>query len=780
MSIRNVAICGEPSSGKSSLVHLLINNNNHQTNSTQILFETFQSQLYSTSLKLNSHHGVEVNSILNLVDCIGRLESLSQVKADLRLTDGCIMVVDASLPTFGKYSELVLRQISQENIPLVVLFNKLDEPLMDCNVDLEEINKSIQRIVDSVNLVMSTFNTESKLSLESIVFGSTKQGWAFTLKHFAMFYSKQFGMNQDELLEKLWGDCYYDAENGKWTNQSNDNIFQRSFCQFILKPIRSVLAACEKSEFNVLEEVLNPFVKSLSKTEYTDLSKQELINSTMQKWLSANNSIHELIFNQLPSAPYNRAKSIYSGSITDKFGTAIKNCDPCGPLVVHVSSNKIINGKIYAISRIFSGSLKSDTIVRVFNSKQVFEEKSLRGIVKINGTSIEPIEEASCQFNPIIGLIGIESCLTNKGSTITESTELEAKPFISDSKSNLPMINVYVEPKKQAYLPKLIRGLELIYKCDSSLSFTLDEYTGEKILTVFDEKHLDSVLHQFKQLHPSIELEVSGPIVKYQETVTSSSANITLVKTPNKHNRLWLTTEPLKEDVISYFESGKLPSEPKQRGKILNENFGWDLVDAKKIWSLCENSLNVFVDKTQQVCYLNEIKDAVILGFHIATREGPLCNELMRGVRFNLKDVVMYSDAIHRGTGQIAPTVKRGCYASVLDAEPSLLEPISLMEFKCKKSELSAVYSILNSRRGVVIEEQHTSSVFGKAFLPVSESFGVLQYLDQYNVSSQFIFDHWQPIPANSSQFHDIVYRTRLRKGLPEKLPCYSELVDKL
>lgn len=60
--------------------------------------------------------------------------------------------------------------------------------------------------------------------------------------------------------------------------------------------------------------------------------------------------------------------------------------------------------------------------------------------------------------------------------------------------------------------------------------------------------------------------------------------------------------------------------------------------------------------------------------------QGVLCEENMRGVRFNIHDVTLHADAIHRGGGQIIPTARRVLYASVLTAAPRLLEPVYLVE----------------------------------------------------------------------------------------------------
>jgi len=56
-------------------------------------------------------------------------------------------------------------------------------------------------------------------------------------------------------------------------------------------------------------------------------------------------------------------------------------------------------------------------------------------------------------------------------------------------------------------------------------------------------------------------------------------------------------------------------------------------------------------DKTSAVDYLHETKDSFESAFQWAAKEGPMTEEVMRGVRFNILDVSLHTDAIHRGAG---------------------------------------------------------------------------------------------------------------------------------
>jgi len=147
-----------------------------------------------------------------------------------------------------------------------------------------------------------------------------------------------------------------------------------------------------------------------------------------------------------------------------------------------------------------------------------------------------------------------------------------------------------------------------------------------------------------------------------------------LSKSPNKHNRLFLKGCPLTDELSDLIESEELgpKTESKERGRRLVEEFDWDKTDATKIWCYGpdNNGPNLVVDVAKGVQFLNEIKDSVEAAFQWATREGAMCDENMRGCRFNIHDVTLHTDAIHRGGGQIVPTARRVIYACELTATP--------------------------------------------------------------------------------------------------------------
>ena len=77
---------------------------------------------------------------------------------------------------------------------------------------------------------------------------------------------------------------------------------------------------------------------------------------------------------------------------------------------------------------------------------------------------------------------------------------------------------------------------------------------------------------------------------------------------------------------------------------------------------------------------MGEIRESMESAFQWATKEGPMTEEHMRGIRMNIHDVVLHADTIHRGGGQIIPTARRCYYAAELTAEPGMLEPMFFAE----------------------------------------------------------------------------------------------------
>jgi len=147
--------------------------------------------------------------LINLIDSPGHVDFSSEVTAALRVTDGALVVVD-TVEGVCVQTETVLRQALGERIKPVVIINKVDRALLELQVSKEDLYQNFCRVIESVNVVISTYYDKALGDCQvypekgTIAFGSGLHGWAFTIRQFAVKYSKKFGVDKDKMMERLW------------------------------------------------------------------------------------------------------------------------------------------------------------------------------------------------------------------------------------------------------------------------------------------------------------------------------------------------------------------------------------------------------------------------------------------------------------------------------------------------------------------------------------------------------------------------------------------------
>ncbi|MCQ7632725.1 GTP-binding protein, partial [Salmonella enterica] len=321
--------------------------------------------------------------LINLIDSPGHVDFSSEVTAALRVTDGALVVVDC-VSGVCVQTETVLRQAIAERIKPVLMMNKMDRALLELQLEPEELYQTFQRIVENVNVIISTYGEGESGPMGNIMidpvlgtvgFGSGLHGWAFTLKQFAEMYVAKFaakGEGQlgpaerakkvEDMMKKLWGDRYFDPSNGKFSKSANSpdgKKLPRTFCQLILDPIFKVFDAImnfKKEETAKLIEKLDIKLDS----EDRDKEGKPLLKAVMRRWLPAGDALLQMITIHLPSpvtAQKYRCELLYEGPPDDEAAMGIKSCDPKGPLMMYIS--KMVptsdKGRFYAFGRVFSG-----------------------------------------------------------------------------------------------------------------------------------------------------------------------------------------------------------------------------------------------------------------------------------------------------------------------------------------------------------------------------------------------------------------------------------------
>merc|ERR1712141_399378 len=276
-----------------------------------------------------------------------------------------------------------------------------------------------------------------------------------------------------------------------------------------------------------------------------------------------------------------RAENLYEGPLDGECCTAMKNCDPNGHLMMYIS--KMVptsdKGRFFAFGRVFSGKCATGQKVRImgpsftFGKKEDLYNKSIQRTILMMGRYQEPIEDVPC--GNICGLVGVDQFLVKTGTltTFEQAHNMKQMKF-----SVSPVVRVAVEPKDPQHLPKLVEGLKRLAKSDPMV-LTLTEESGEHIVAGAGELHLEICLKDLEEDHACIPLKKSDPVVSYRETVETASSITCLSKSPNKHNRLFMTATNFPDDLAEDIDSGEVTSRQdfKLRGRYLADKYEWML-----------------------------------------------------------------------------------------------------------------------------------------------------------------------------------------------------------
>jgi elongation factor 2 len=329
---------------------------------------------------------------------------------------------------------------------------------------------------------------------------------------------------------------------------------------------------------------------------------------------------------------------------------------------------------------------------------------------------------------------------------------------------------------------------------------------GDHVLGTGGTEHLKLLLNDLADHAPGVKVAIGEPTVSYRETCTFMSVppfgkdTGCLSKSPNKHNRLFCNCEPNTDEACQIMEEGKvnMQQDYKKRAKIMKLEGGWDQAEAMKIWGFAPVGAElpgtcVLVDATKGVQYLNEIKEYTNSGLYWACREGPIAEEPIRGTRFNLMDVKLHSDSVHRGMGQIQPTARRVFYACLLTAGPRMTEPIYCV-IACPGDQAAGARQAINAKRGELIQENNADEagrrVNIEAYIPIAETIGgdafakVVSQKTQGKAFVNYAFDHWKIIESDpmdvGSKANKLMLEIRERKGAKVEPPKLGDYLDKL
>jgi len=496
---------------------------------------------------------------------------------------------------------------------------------------------------------------------------------------------------------------------------------------------------------------------------YNDMDEEE-----KKKWIWKNAPLYEVVLdiavkhlpNPLEAQKY-RIPKIWHGDKDSQFGKDLLSCNRNGE-VAFVVTRIVIDprsGKEICAGRLYSGTIKNGAEVYCNLAKK---KGRIQQVLVYNGIKPEQLEEV-----PAGNVLAISGLNIDVGETITLT---EQTPFEEIKHLFEPVITKSIEIVKTADLPKLIEILRKVAKEDPSIKVTINEQTGENLISGMGELHLEIIENRIRT-EKGLEVKTSPPIVVYRETVTSVSGAVE-GRSPNKHNSFFVRLEPLDKEVYEAIKSGDLPEgRLKKKTEVVTKKLtelGWDGESIRQVRDIYKG--NMLLDETKGEVHLGEVIEMIMDAFEMVIDAGPLAREPCMKMAMYLEDIKLHEDAIHRGPAQVYPAVREGITESMKKSGPALFEPLQIHVIEAPEAFLGTITKLVGSKRGQLLDvKQEGGMISVKARIPVAEMIGWssdLRSATEGRGSSSLLDQEFDKIPASLQA--DVIRKIRNRKGLAE------------
>ncbi|PJE81694.1 elongation factor EF-2, partial [Candidatus Pacearchaeota archaeon CG10_big_fil_rev_8_21_14_0_10_32_42] len=513
-----------------------------------------------------------------------------------------------------------------------------------------------------------------------------------------------------------------------------------------------------------------PFMKKKN-VSFRDIYKiydETIPKEERQKWVWENAALYEVVLDMvvkhLPNpieAQKYRIPKIWHGEEDSVFGKSLLNCDKKGE-VGFVVTRIVIDprsGKEICAGRLYSGTIKNGMEV-YFNNKGTTGR--IQQVLVYNGIKPEQLE--SVPAGNVLAISGID---VDVGETITEK---EQTPFEEIKHIFQPVITKSIEVLKTADLPKLIEILGKVAKEDPSIKISINEETGESLISGMGELHLEIIENRIKT-EKGLEVKTSAPIIVYRESVLKTSAP-SEGRSPNKHNSFFIKVEPLPEELSKLLDKGELPEgrvkkKSEQVTKVLS-GIGWGADEIRNVKDLYKG--NILFDETRGEVHIGEVIEMIMDAFEMVMDQGPLAREPCMNLKVTLTDIKLHEDAIHRGPAQVYPAVRDAIKEAFKSANPIVLEPLQIHVLEVPEAIMGSATKLVGSKRGQLLDmRQDGGTVILEAKIPVAEMIGWasdLRSATEGRGISSLKDQSFERTPQSLQG--DVIKKIRDRKGLAE------------
>jgi elongation factor G len=329
-------------------------------------------------------------------------------------------------------------------------------------------------------------------------------------------------------------------------------------------------------------------------------------------------------------------------------------------------------------------------------------------LLKMHANKREEISEVYA--GDICAVVGLRNAGT--GDTICDRKHpivLEAIQFPE------PVISVAIEPKTKADQDHLGAALDKLTHEDPTFHVTIDEETGQTIISGMGELHLEIIVDRLTREF-KIEAKVGRPQVAYREAITQKAEGEGLfVRQTGGHGQYG-------------------------HAKI-------------RIWPLTDGANFKFENEIKRGVIPREFIRPVELGIREAMDRGMLAGYPLMGI-----GAALYDGSFHEVDSSELAFKVAGSLAlqdAAKSARPVIMEPVMEVEAVTPEEYVGDVIGDLNRRRGRVLGMDSRAGLqVATLYVPLSEMFGYatdLRSQTQGRATFSMQFDHYDEVPQRKA-----------------------------
>lgn len=474
--LRNVAVIGHGSSGKTSLTSTLLFNSGALNRLTKVdkgnTVTDYDPEEIERKISINSAvcHLEWNEHKINIIDCPGYTNFLWDTRASLRAVDAGALVVSA-VDGVEVGTEKVWEMLAEFNLPCLIVVNKLDRENSNYGRTIESIHEFFGRLAVPVQLPIG----EEK-DFKGVVDLVQKKAYIFETNESGKF-------KEEEIPEDLKAEANKKIE--ELTEMVAENDEQLMEIYF------------EKGELSS-DELIEGLKKSILNRQFFPIFVSSALNNIGIQ------SLLDGFVNFLPS-PLQR------GEIKGEQGaTKPSEDEPFSALVFKTISDPY-TGRI-SLMRIFSGKANSDATV--MNTSRESSEK-LGGFFYLQGKEQIAIEKA--KVGDIVATAKLKN--TSTGDTLCAkgaSIKFESIGFPE------PSITFAIEPKTRADEDRISQAVHRITEEDPTARIERDPETNELIIAGNGQLHVEIITDRLKKRY-NVNVDLKPPKIPYKETIKGKS-----------------------------------------------------------------------------------------------------------------------------------------------------------------------------------------------------------------------------------------------------------------